>query len=108
MPGRNKTMVDRWDYSKYEAGQYYAELNLKLSADNTYQAYIPFNIKDDRTVEVKELITGGLFAEKPATREARAPGLVLPEWAPYMIGGGIGLLFVLILVIGLLRSSKKK
>jgi len=105
MPERQKTLENRFDYSKYEAGRYYAELNLKLSETKTYEAYIPFTIKEDRTVEIGQMKTGKVTAEE-VQPEAQVQGQaqISPDWMPWAIGGGIGFIFI----IGLVAYISKK
>jgi hypothetical protein len=110
MPERSKTITNRFDYSKYEAGQYYAELNMTGGETNTFEAYMPFTVNADRTLTIGETKTGKLPAEAeiiPTPAEAGAPLItLLPDWAPWAIGGGAGLIFVFGLVAYLLRKRK--
>lgn len=107
MPNRNKTLAINFDYSKYEPGQYYAELNLKLSDEKTYEAYYPFNIKDDGALEIGEMAEGKVVPdEKPGEEELSGQALIAPEWMPWIIGGGIGLIFVFGLIAYLLKKCR--
>ena len=105
MPNRSKTITNRFDYSKYEAGQYFAELNL-IAGEYTYEAFIPFTINTDRTLVIGELKTGKLSAAAEAVPAAAGAPLItlMPDWAPWAIGGGLGLIFVFGLVAYLLKK----
>ena len=108
MPNRSKTITNRFDYTKYEAGNYYAELNLS-AGDYTYVAFIPFTVNADRTLVIGEMKTGKLSeAAEPVPAAAGAPLITLmPDWAVWAIGGGLGLIFVFGLVAYLLKKRGK-
>jgi len=112
MPERDKTLTNKLDYTNYEPGQYYGELNLKLAEDKTYEAYIPFEVKADKTLLVGEMKAGKAADAVAPTAAAteqptQAAGAAYPAWAPYAIGGAAGLIFVIGLVIVLAKKSKK-
>ena len=105
MPNRSKTITNKFDYSKYEAGNFYAELNLK-SGEYMYDAYIPFTINADRTLVIGQMKTGKIPAEAEiAAQAAQAQGPLFPDWAPIAIGAAAGLIFVFGLVAYLLKKG---